>query len=162
VFRPAAELRGFFSVCSLLCLGGIIYGWFHKGHRDLVISLLRPAILWTPIAISEYLRHKKITVSNEGIISTNWLGSRSAQWAGVKRVDQGRRSFVIETTSGPISAGWTAPKERETLLRLVIERAKLTRVDPSRYGLIAQYVPRAQDIGFMPHAKRREQMKDEG
>jgi len=133
-----------------------VSGWASGRYGSLPAMVALTFLLLLPSFVGAAIIGRRIEVMQDAIRTVSAIGSRTVDWSGVKGIEQGRTSFVIETSSGPISAGWIAPKDREQLLRLVIERAKLTRIDPSRYGLMAQYVPRAQDIGFVPHAKRRE------
>ena len=161
VFRPSLLLRILFGVCGVLSFGAALYSLYFVESSNPVAILVRRLLLLLPLFASVHVNLQQISVTGEGIESRRWFGKRVVKWGNVKRIDQGRGSFVIETAAGPISAGWISPAEREELLRLVVERAKLTRVmEPSRFGLVAQYVPRAQDIGFVPHAKRREMRKD--
>lgn len=77
------------------------------------------------------------------------VGDRTVEWSDVRRVDQTRASFVIETARGPVSAGWLGNEDRTLLLKVVLERAKLARsTGELRYGLVAQFVPRAQPISL--------------
>jgi hypothetical protein len=158
VFRPSKALRAVLGIFGVFCCAIAVNGWMSGRYSSVSSMAALTLLLLLPSLVGAAVVGRRVEANTDGLRSVSIFGALFVAWSGVNRIDQGRGSFVIETASGPVSAGWIAPGEREQLMRLVIERAKLTRViEPSRYGLVAQYVPRAQDIGFVPHAKRREQ-----
>ncbi len=106
---------------------------------------------------------RRIEVGAEGLTSRSLLGVRRIRWDQVRRVDRTANSFTVESALGPVSAGWLARTDREALLKLIIERARLAESNHEpRWGLIAQYVPRRQDIQFVPHHRRARSDKPAG
>ncbi len=68
---------------------------------------------------------------------------------------------MVETAQGPVSAGWLAPGEREILLRLIVQGARLSlSADEPPWGVQARYLPRVAPITFVPHHARKKHDRD--
>ena len=87
------------------------------------------------------------------------MGPVKYSWDKIVRLEETRKSFVIITSKGNISAGWIDPSRRDLLMRKVLELAKLTYVaEPPRWGIKAVYVTRLKPIKveFAPKADASE------
>jgi hypothetical protein len=149
VYRPPLVVRVLLTFFGIVCAGAAAWqlqAFLLSGEwRRLAGALLVALPCLTAVAINR----RCVIVQEEGVRSVNLLGSRFASWQSVRRLDQTRSSFVIETESGPISAGWLARAHRDRLLRQVLERAQLiARPGKLRWGLTASYIPRAQIIAL--------------
>ncbi len=126
-------------------------------------ELIGAIILGLPVLLAAAVWRRRVEADSERLRSFSLFSQIEIMWGDVRRIDRGRRSFTIETAKGPVSAGWLAEPDRERLMKLVIERAKLvSSSEEPRWGLVAQYVPRRQDIQFVPHHRRKpkEEPKD--
>lgn len=148
-FRPAPALRwalglaGFGSGCGALrCALGALFG---EGAGALFLGSLLLAG-----AIAGYaVQARAVVAGPEGLASVHAFGARRVAWSDVLCLEQTRRSFIVETRKGPVSAGWIDPRSRDRLLRLVLQYAKLMATSEGlRFGLVARYIPRQRPIAF--------------
>jgi hypothetical protein len=146
VFRPAPAVRMLAAAFGVLCALAALYElWLFT--QDGARHLLGAGVLVLPGLFALALLRRRIEVHPDALRSVTLLGPRVARWTGVRRLDQTRRSFVVLTEAGAVSAGWIDPARRDLLFRKILERAKLTiSHEPARWGITAQFVPRAQPI----------------
>jgi hypothetical protein len=148
VFRPDKTLRIVVCVFAALCVWGAIY-------QAVLLHVAAAIVLALPCILAATLLKRRIEVRDDAFVSVGLLKTREIPWAGVRRIDQTRRSFVFVTDKGSVSAGWIAAGQRDLLFRKVLEKAKLTiSPEKTRWGILAQYVPRAQPIRFTVPADR--------
>jgi hypothetical protein len=157
-FRPAAVLRGIclaFGLLSGLAAGGLIVSALMHGEWRRIAPALVVAV---PCLLAVIVLRRRIILTKDGLRSVALLHDFSVPWGSVKRLDRTRTSFLVATDLGLISAGLIAAEDRERLLRLILEKARLSASsEPLRFGLIARYVPRRQDLRlaeFTPHNRR--------
>lgn len=149
IFRPDRSLRIVVCVFAALCVWGALYQTA-RFHFAAAIVLAIPCILAMTVV------RRRIEVRDDALVSVGLIKTREIPWSGVRRIDQTRRSFVFVTDKGSVSAGWIAAAQRDLLFRKVLEKAKLTiSPEKARWGILAQYVPRAQPIRFTAPADRR-------
>ncbi len=149
VYRPPVTVRALLTFFGIVCAGASawqIQAFFAGGEAKRLLGAL---LIGLPCLLAAAAMRRCVVVQEDGIRSINLFGSRSVPWQSVRRLDQTRTSFVIETDKGPISAGWLPRSQRDRLLRQVLEKAKLmARPGKLRWGLIASYIPRTQTITF--------------
>ena len=149
-FRPAAAVQWLLGVVGLA--SGILALVVGAGGAE---RLPLAAVLALPALLGAAVLRRRVVVRPEGLESQALLGRRVIPWSQVLRLDQTRCSFVVETSQGPVSAGWIDGRQRERLLRLVLQHAGLTlSAEPLRWGLVARYVPRARPLGFSPRGRK--------
>lgn len=159
IFRPAPGLRVLAAAMCLLSLAV----WLtvlatYPTHRS-IRRIAAASILAFPCLLGATVLFRRILTQPEQLASVSLFRAKRLRWLDVSRIDVRRGSFVIESNVGPVSASLIDPRERDRLLRIVVERAVLTRAtDELPWGIDARYVPRRQDIGFaefVPHHKRK-------
>jgi hypothetical protein len=158
VFRAPLSLRWILGVAGAGCAivaGAQIVAFLTSGdvrHLGAAVALLLPGVLVFMVS------RRRVIVAAEELRSRTLFHERVIPWSAIRRLDKTRGAFIVETSHGPVSAGWLAAHEREQLMRLIIEHAKLVAaMSEPRFGILASYLPRAKDIGFVPLARRREQ-----
>lgn len=161
-FRSPLALRAvltlFGTVSAIAAILAVSSGVKHRSG-----SLIGAGVLLTPAVLAAAAWQRRIVAGADELLSYSLLGVRRVRWEQVRRVDRSTTSFTVESELGPVSAGWLARPDREALLKLIIERAKLAESNQEpRWGLIAQYVPRRQDIQFVPHHRRAKTEKPAG
>jgi hypothetical protein len=146
-FRPPLALRLLLGCYGVLCIVAVC------GHVVVAVAQKEPIrltavlILLACSVLAVALLRQKIEVSDEGLRAVSAFGARFIPWSAVRRLDQMRHTFVVFSEAGTVSAGWLFRREREQLLRLILQHAKLTASpEKLRWGLVARYVPRAQNI----------------
>ena|SRR5579872_538076 len=158
-FRPAFGLRllgvGMGAIGAWAAVWQVVIG-VSRGEPARLVAALVAAL---PCLLAAVVLRRKIVVQEEALVSASLLGARRISWESVRRIDQTRASFVVVTHAGAVSAGLIAARDRERLMRLILERARLTASQsPLRWGLVMQFVPRAQPISlaeFRPHNRRK-------
>ncbi len=160
-FRPSATLRVVGGIIGALAMTAFLVAIVSLAASDRQAEWFRklaPAILLLPCILSAVVLRRRVVVEEGGLTSYSLAGARRITWSELRRVDVRRGSFTLETGRGPISASLIDPRDRDLLLRAVIERAKLAKGgEEPRWGLDAQYFPRRQDIAFsdfVPHNQR--------
>lgn len=131
------------AVCLLLILVRVLECALLRQTPNLIGLLALSIPCWYAAAV---LR-KRVVVREDGLHSATLLGSCFIPWGTMHYLDQKRASFVVETDSGSLSAGWLAPSDRERLMRLILQYAKLSiSTQETPWGVVARYVPRTQKI----------------
>ena len=163
-FRPPAPLR-----YGLAFLGAFT---FLAAGIQLNVALVRreptrlPAacILLVPTVLAMAVFRRSLALDEKGIYAQGFGPTRFIPYTIVRRVDERRASVAIQTSSDALTSAWLSPADRQRLLREVVERAMLTRTaEEPPFGVLARYVPRTADIGFIPHhSKRRVDSGDSG
>ena len=157
VFRPSPGMRAISAGMCVLALAVwltvAVTAPEQRGGRIAAASILA-----LPCLAGSAILFRRIEADDSGISSMTLFGARRVQWADLRRIDVRRGSFVIESNVGPVSAAMLDARVRDPLLRLIVERAALTRtMEDLPWGLESRYVPRRQDIGFaefVPHNRR--------
>lgn len=153
VYRPPLIVRALLTFFGIVCAGASAWqlqAFLQTGEARRLAGALLIAL---PCLIAVAANRRCVIVQEDGIRSVNLFGSRFVSWQSVRRLDQTRSSFVIETERGPISAGWLPRSQRDRLLRQVLEKAKLmARPGKLRWGLTASYIPRTRTITFLKTA----------
>lgn len=149
VYRPPLVVRALLTFCGIVCAGASAWQLQAFLQTGVARRLAGALLIALPCVTAVAANRRCVIVQEDGIRSVNLFGSRFVSWKSVRRLDQTRSSFVIETDRGPISAGWLSHSERDRLLRQVLEKAKLmARPGKLRWGLTASYIPRTQTITF--------------
>lgn len=155
-FRPPRLLRLLFAAFGGLCAWAAVWQVWLFAATGEARRLLAALIVGLPCGLAAAVWRKAVVVEEEGLRSTTLCATRVVPWTAVYRLDQTRRSFVVETQAGPVSAGWLAQAERDRLLRLILQKARLTASrERLPWGLVARYVPRAQPIAFGEFQRRK-------
>jgi hypothetical protein len=152
LFRPSPLLRGIAAAAGLICVvtaGANLYAFTLGGGFVRLIALLVTA---APAVLAAGLMRRKIVVDRDLLITSGLLRTRSIPWPEVMAIEQTRRSFVIITEQGDVSAGWIDASRRDLLFRKVLELAHLA-LDPHepRWGITGRFVRRASP-GFISPA----------
>src|SRR5437588_6658412 len=124
-FRPPLALRvtlAFFGAFSCFAAVAALYSGIAQRSGRLFGAA---GILCIPGVLALASARRRVEAGPDGLRSQSALGHRIVSWEDVGRIDRTRNSFTIETAQGPVSAGWLAAADRERLLQLTIERAKL-------------------------------------
>lgn len=146
-FRPARFLRILLGLIGAICLSLVLIRLLECTLLRKTLNLIGLLALSIPCWYAAAVHRKRIVVREDGLHSTTLLGSRFIPWESVRYLDQKRASFVLETDCGSVSAGWLAPSDRERLMRLILQYARLsTSTQKAPWGVMARYVPRAQTI----------------
>lgn len=105
-------------------------------------------VLMLPPALAAATQRRRIEVGPAELRCVTLLSDRHIPWTRIRHLDQMRRSFVVETEMGSVSAAWIEPRERDRLFRLVLQYGKLVMAPKTelRYGIRARFVPRQQPI----------------
>lgn len=155
LFRPPPVLRGLAAVWGIVCGSAALWLLGRSLSQQDARALLAALPLLLPCLFATAVWRRRVRVEETGVVSTTFGRTIHVAWSEIRAVNQTRTSFVIETAQGAVSAGWIARADRDRMMRLVIERARLTRAAELRWGLTAQYIPRTQAITFQTHAQRR-------
>jgi hypothetical protein len=123
-FRPSPPARALAALFGATCAPGAAILCGRAAHGDL-LALVGATIWAIPVWFAAAVLIKRIAVDEDGIHSRSLAGARSAPWGAVARLELTRGGFVVVTKAGPISSGWLRPADRERLLRIVLERARL-------------------------------------
>jgi hypothetical protein len=143
VFRTPPAVRIALAVSAAVCALGLVWQARAFLRRPDARRVVAAAIMGVPCGLAAAAWRRRVEVFDDGLRSVSLTAALRVPWADVLAVEQGRSSYVIETRAGPVSAGWLAPRDRDGLLRIVLERAGLlARPGKLRWGLRARYLPR--------------------
>ncbi|HXG24098.1 MAG TPA: hypothetical protein VNJ09_06035 [Chthonomonadales bacterium] len=146
-FQAPRVLRNLFGSIGVVCLLLILIRLLECAFLRQTPNLIGLLVLSLPCWYAAAVLRKRVIVSEDGLYSTTLLGSRFIPWETVRYLDQKRASFVVETDCGSLSSGWLAPSDRERLMRLILQFARLgISTQKTPWGVIARYAPRAQTI----------------
>lgn len=143
VYRPPAAVRWVFALAGAGCAAASLLAVAMAVAQGRWEPLAGALVLAAPVAPAAAGIRRRVTVCESGLNSTGALGTLRVPWEAIRRVDVSRRSFVVESQAGPVSAGWLAASCREELLEAVVRGADLvpawTRLP---WGVRARYVRR--------------------
>ncbi len=147
VFRPVAGLRiagPFLGLASVGAVVGNVLSFIRDGGAARICAAV---VLLVPCAIGMALWRRRITLETTAMYVNGIVRTRRITWSEVLAVEQTRRSFIIITEQGDVSAGWIAAERRDLLFRKVLELAKLA-LDPTeqRWGIKARFVRRPSEL----------------
>ena len=148
-FRPHPGLRGLAVGVGLLCAAAAVGSLLQYREHGETARLVGAFLFLLPILLAAFVLRRRIRLEAAGVQVTGALRRQVIAWEDVLAIEQTRRSFIIVTSAGDISAGWIAPSSRDLLFRKVLELARLT-LEPKqqRWGVIARYV-RGQTAGVV-------------
>lgn len=123
-------------LCGLASVGSILLFQRQGGAPRLVAT----CVFTAPVFLAWAVLRRQLVVRSEGLAVQGLLRRKLIAWAKVLAVEQTRRSFVIITTEGDVSAGWIDGAQRDLLFRKVLELAKLS-LEPKepRWGIVARF-----------------------
>src|SRR5258708_32665800 len=104
VFRPPIILRAMLGFFGMLCCAVALNGWISGRYLYAPSMVVLTGLLLLPSLVGAAVVGRRVEITKDGIRSFSLTGSRFMPWTAVKRIDQGRSSFVIETSAGPVSA----------------------------------------------------------
>ena len=134
------------GILSAFATANQIYVTLHSSNPPWLTAIL---VMSFPAIFAIAFNSRCILLTEEGIEDKRFMKKRIIPWEGVLKIDQTRKSFVIVTTVGEISAGWISPDRRDLLFRKVLEKGRLVMSpSPTKWGIKASYVPRAMPIHF--------------
>ena len=140
-FRPSLWLRAVAGTSGLLC-GLAAFGSTYLFLRQGVpLRLAAAGVLGAPFLLAWGILRRRLIVGLDGLEVRGPLQSKTIPWLDVLAVEQTRRSFVIITAKGDISAGWIGSSQRDLLFRKVLELSKLS-LEPKqpRWGVVARFI----------------------
>jgi hypothetical protein len=139
-FRASPSLRFISGLIGLVC-GTVTLAVLFSTTTALTRRLAAAAVLAAPAVLAAAVVRRRIVVEAEGLAADGLFRSVRVGWREVLAIEQTRRSFVIITERGDISAGWIDGDCRDLLFRKVLELARLT-LDPSepRWGVVARFL----------------------
>jgi hypothetical protein len=162
-FRPAIGVRVVSALTGLASAAAAVQNlalWIRGGGQ---VRLIAGIVLLSPCLLAIAVARRRIVAAADGLIAKGLLRSLTIPWQDVLAIEQTRRSFVIITERGDVSAGWIAEGRRDLLFRKVLELARLTldQHEP-RWGLKARFI-RRQSLAFISSSdllNSREASKD--
>ena len=145
VFRPAGSLRVVAALAGLICAFAAAANLVSVFSGGGAIRLAAAIVTFAPAILAAALLRRKVVVGLDALTTYGLLRNRTIPWSEVIAIEQNRRSFVIITEQGDISAGWIDSNRRDLLFRKVLELARLA-LDPEkpRWGITGRFVRRAE------------------
>ena len=140
-FRPSRWFIGVGFAIGTVCAAAAAYSMWQYALTGASIRIGAAGLLGAPCILAVLLSRRNIIVDAVGLHVESILRTRTIAWKQVLAVEQTRRSFVIITEQGDVSAGWIAADRRDLLFRKVLELARLT-LEPreQRWGIAARYL----------------------
>ncbi len=146
-FRPSAAMRSISCGIGILSLIATSKQVMVTIQSVTNAHLLAIVVMAFPAIFATILNTRYIRLTEDCIEDQRFMSRRNVEWREVLKLDQTRKSFVIVTTKGEISAGWISPERRDLLFRKILEKAKLVMSpSPTKWGVRAAFVPRAVPI----------------
>ena len=154
-FRPPRPLRITLGAIGLLTALAAVLLTLRSLSSHQPGGLLVSCLLLTPTLTALLLIHRSYALSLSEFEVTS-LGVRSAiPYTGIRWVDDSRGSITIVSAQRPVTVSFLSPGERDRLLHTLVARARLIRSMDPPYGVRARYIPRAEEIKFIPHHARK-------
>lgn len=140
-FRPAMALRVISAIIGILCVITAVANLVDATVLNWSVRLPAAGLLFLPYLMALWIVRRKVVLSADGITVSGVFRRRHIPWSDVLAVEQTRKSFVIITAEGDVSAGWIAAETRDLLFRKVLELAKLA-LEPKeqRWGITARFI----------------------
>jgi hypothetical protein len=146
-FRPAIGLRTVAVLAGLVGAVAALANVWTLLSGGGVLRAVAAVVTAAPAILAAGLLRRRIVVDKEELHVSGLVKTMRIPWSEVIAIEQTRRSFVIITEEGDVSAGWIDPSGRDLLFRKVLELGKLA-LDPEkpRWGIVARFVRREPPV----------------
>ena len=159
-FRPPGLLRAILGIVGVMTAAAAILLTARSVSRHETAGIASAALLLVPTLIAVTLA-ARVYILTDSELSLRLPGVQARiPYSGIQWVDDARGSIGVKATGRHLNIALLSSAQREELLHALVERARLIRSMDPPFGVRARYIPRAEDIRFMPHHARRPTSED--